>query len=139
MNASEAYAAPLWPLAVYFLAVVALVVFMLTFSYLLGQRHTERRTGQPYESGVPVTGSARLRIDIKYYLLAIFFVIFDIEAAFLFAWAVAVREAGWAGYAEVVIFIAVLFAALVYLWRDGALDWGMPWRRHYRGRSREAG
>jgi NADH-quinone oxidoreductase subunit A len=69
----------------------------------------------------------------KFYLIAVFFVIFDVEAMFLFAWAIAFRELGWAGYIEAIIFIAVLGAALAYLWRLGALDWGPP--RHSTSRS----
>ncbi len=115
---------PLWPLAAYFIVVLVLVTVVLVLSYILGQRHHERGTGIPYESGMLPTGSARLRFDVKYYLVAMFFVIFDLEAVFLFAWGVAFRELGWAGYAEVLVFIAVLVAALAYLWKLGALDWG---------------
>jgi NADH-quinone oxidoreductase subunit A len=115
---------PLWPLAVYVAAIVAIVAAMIGFSYVLGQRHRERATAEPYESGIVSTGTARVRFDIKFYLVAVFFLIFDLEAAFLYAWAVAVRETGWPGYVGVLIFIGVLGAALVYLWRLGALDWG---------------
>ncbi len=114
----------LWPLVVYFLAVLFLVTAILVVSYLLGQRHEEPTTGQVYESGVPPTGSARLRFPIDFYLVAMFFVIFDVESIFIFAWAIAWRDLGWAGYIEVLIFIGILLAALVYLWRIGALDWG---------------
>ncbi len=114
----------LWPLAVYAAAVIVLVAGMLGVSYVLGQRHHERETGDPYESGIVSTGSARVRLSVKFYLVAMFFVIFDLEAVFLFAWAVAARELGWAGYAEALVFIGILVAALVYLWRSGALDWG---------------
>ncbi len=116
----------LWPFWVYLLAVLVLVVTMLVLSWLLGQRHEERATGTPYESGVVSTGSARLRFGAPFYLIAVFFVIFDLEAAFIFAWAVAVRGVGWAGFAEAVVFIGVLVAALVYLWRVGALDFAAP-------------
>jgi NADH-quinone oxidoreductase subunit A len=112
----------LWPFALYFFAVVALVGVMLGLSFLLGERHRERATGQPYESGMPVTGSARLRFDVRFYLIAVFFVIFDLEAVFIFGWAVDLRELGWPGYVEIVIFIGVLLAGLVYLWRLGALE-----------------
>jgi len=95
---------------------------MLLLSWLLGQRHNERATGEPYESGMPTTGSARLRLSAKFYLVGLIFVIFDLEAAYLFAWAVAAREVGWAGYIEAMVFIGILAAALVYLWRVGALD-----------------
>jgi NADH-quinone oxidoreductase subunit A len=129
-TAPDSPAAPAtWPLAVYFAAVVVIVAGMLSLSYVLGEKHRQRTTGEPYESGMPPTGSARLRFDVKFYLVATFFVVFDLEAVFLFAWAVAARELGWAGYVEVVIFIGVLLAALVYLWRIGALDWGSKPRK----------
>jgi len=115
---------PLWPLGVYFVAAVVLIAALLTFSYFLGERHRGRATGEPFEAGVPVTGSARQRLTAKFYLVAMFFVIFDLEAVFIIAWALAARTLGWAGYIEIVIFIGVLLAALVYLWRIGALDWG---------------
>ena len=113
----------LWPLAVYSLAVIVLVTVVIALSYFLGQRHRDRATNEPYESGIAATGSARVRFDVKFYLIAMFFVIFDVEAVFIFAWAVALYEVGWAGYMEMLIFIGVLFAGLVYLWRMGALEW----------------
>jgi len=118
----------LWPLGVYGAIVIALVVALLGLSALLGQRHRERATGLPYESGVASTGSARLRFGARFYLLAVFFVIFDLEAAFIFAWAVALREIGWSGYIEGVVFVGVLLAALTYLWRIGGLDFVTPHR-----------
>ncbi len=121
----------LWALGVYFGLVLFLVTAMLVVSYLLGQRHHENATGVPYESGIVSAGSAHVRLSAKFYLVAMFFVIFDLEAAFIFAWAVAGRELGWSGYWEIVIFAGVLLAALVYLWRLGALDWSSI-RRHTR-------
>lgn len=97
---------------------------MIFLSYFLGQHHRERSTGDPYESGMVSTGTARILFNVKFYIVAMLFVIFDLEVIFIFAWAVALRELGWAGYIEVLVFIGVLFAALVYLWREGALDWG---------------
>ncbi len=122
----------LWPLAVYLAIISLLVGAMLGLSFVLGQRHDDRATGSPYESGILSEGSARVRISVKFYLVAMFFVIFDLEAVFIFAWAIAVRETGWAGYAEMLVFIAVLLATLAYLWRVGALDWRQ-------GNSRTAG
>lgn len=113
----------LWPLAIYLVVVSMLVVAMLGLSFVLGQRHHDRATGSPYESGILSQGSARVRLSAKFYLVAMFFVIFDLEAVFIFAWAVSVRETGWSGYAEAALFIAVLLATLAYLWRVGALDW----------------
>jgi NADH-quinone oxidoreductase subunit A len=116
--------APVWPLAVYLVAIVLLTAAVLVISALLGERHKERATGEPFESGILPTGSARLHFSAKFYLIAMFFVIFDLEAVFIFAWAVAVPELGWSGYWEILFFIVILIAALIYLWRLGALDWG---------------
>jgi NADH-quinone oxidoreductase subunit A len=113
----------LWPLGLYLVIVVMLVVAMLGLSFVLGQHHHNRATGTPYESGILSQGSARVRLSARFYLVAMFFVIFDLEAVFIFAWAVAVRETGWPGYLEALIFIGVLMATLLYLWRVGALDW----------------
>jgi NADH-quinone oxidoreductase subunit A len=134
LEPSTVNAAPLWPLAVYFAAVVVLVAGMIGLSYVLGEHHKDRATGEPYESGIVSTGSARVRLSAKFFLVAIFFVVFDLEAVFIFAWAVAARELGWVGYAEVVVFIAVLLAALIYLAREGALDWGPTRRKPLRSR-----
>jgi NADH-quinone oxidoreductase subunit A len=116
---------PLWPFVVYCAAVLALVASMLGVSSLLGQRHQDRDTDTPYEAGVAPTGSARLRFAAPFYLVALFFVIFDLEAVFLFAWAIAARALGWSGYVDMVLFMGVLAAALLYEWRLGVLDgWG---------------
>ncbi len=114
----------IWPLAVYFAAAVALIALMIGLSYMLGQQHRDRATGEPYESGMVPTGSAWMQFDVKYYLVAMFFVIFDLEALFIFAWAVSLREVGWAGFIEALIFIVILVAGLAYVWSMGALDWG---------------
>jgi len=119
----------LWVLGLYFLVVLFLVASMLAVSFVLGQRHKEPATGSPYESGILSEGSARIRLAAKFYLTALFFVIFDLEAVFIFAWAVAARELGWTGYVELAVFVAILVAALTYLWRLGALDWSPRSRR----------
>ncbi len=121
----------LWALGIYFVLVLLLVIAMLVVSYLLGQRHHEHATDSPYESGIVSAGSAHVRLSAKFYLVAMFFVVFDLEAAFIFSWAIAGHELGWRGYWEMVIFIGVLVVALVYLWRLGALDWYVV-RRHTR-------
>jgi NADH-quinone oxidoreductase subunit A len=114
----------LWPLAVYFGAVLLLAAFMIVASWLLGpRRRMEPATRQPYESGIKPTGSAWIRFDVKYYLIAMFFVIFDVESIFVFAWAVALRPSGWQGFIEMSVFIGFLLAGLAYVWRMGALDW----------------
>jgi NADH-quinone oxidoreductase subunit A len=116
----------IWPLVVYFVLIMALMLGLLAVTHVLGERHRAGQADAPFESGIVSTGSARLRLSARYYLIAMFFVIFDVEALFVFAWAVAFRELGWSGYIEMAVFIGVLLAALAYLWRLGALDWGSP-------------
>ncbi len=124
---------PVWPLLLYFVAIVALVALMLGISYVLGTRHGAKAKSQPFESGIVSVGSARLRFPAKFYLVAMLFVIFDVETVFITAWAISFRYVGWAGYIEILVFIGILIAALVYLWRIGALDWG-PSRKRGAGR-----
>ena len=119
----------LWPIVVYFIIVLILVGAMLGLSYVLGQRHNDPATGEPYESGIVSEGSAHVRLSVKFYLLAMFFVIFDLEAVFIFSWAVAGRDLGWPGYWEALIFTSLLLITLAYLWRLGALDWGTSGHR----------
>jgi len=114
------------PFLVYSLSVVAVLAATLTVAWLLGSRtrHT-RATDMPFESGVvPVGSASQLRLSVEFYLVAMFFVIFDLEAIFIFAWAVAFYDVGWPGYLGAAVFIGVLLVALVYEWRSGALDWG---------------
>lgn len=120
---------PLWPLVVYFFAVVALVLIILGLSSLLGERSKmQRATIEPFESGVVSVGSAQVPVSVEFYLVAMFFVIFDLETVFIFAWAVAFYELGWYGYFAVAIFVLVLVIALIYEWKSGALDWGVKTR-----------
>lgn len=117
-----------WTLGLYTAVVIALVATMLAISWLLGQRHIERATNDPYESGIAPTGGARLRLSVGFYPVAVAFVVFDVEAAFLFTWAIAARDLGWAAYAEAMSFVGVLGCALVYLWRRHTLEWGLAGR-----------
>lgn len=111
------------PFFTYAAAVFLLVMVMLGLSYVLGQRARAPNKDLPFESGIVSVGSAQFRTSVHFYLTAILFIIFDLEVVFLFAWAVVVREAGWPGFIEITVFISILTAALVYLWRIGALDW----------------
>jgi NADH-quinone oxidoreductase subunit A len=111
------------PFLFYTACVLLLVFTMLGLSYLLGQRVSQPGKNLPFESGIISVGSAQFKISVHFYLTAILFIIFDLEVVFLFAWAVVVREAGWPGFVEITVFIVILTAALVYLWRIGALDW----------------
>jgi NADH-quinone oxidoreductase subunit A len=122
----------LWALGVYFLLLVFVIGVILLVSWLLGPRHREPATGSPYEGGILSEGSARVRLSARFYLIAMFFVVFDLEAVFIYSWAVAAQELGWTGYWEIFIFIGVLAVALAYLWKLGALDWN-PRSRSPRG------
>ncbi len=111
-------------LAGYLVAVVALVGFLMVLTHLLGERHSERGMRVPYESGVLPVGTARLRFPADFYLIAMFFVVFDVSAIYLFAWAVAARDLGWGGYAAILLFMLETVLGLAYIWRMGAFDWG---------------
>ena len=113
-----------WPFLVYAGLAFAIVGIMLGLSWVLGERHTGKTTGEPYESGIPVTGNARLRFSSHFYLIAMFFVIFDLDAAFVIAWAVSFRELGLPGYLGIAVFIIILLAVLVYELGIGALNFG---------------
>jgi NADH-quinone oxidoreductase subunit A len=114
----------LWPLLLYAGLVVFLLSAILTLSYFLGQHHKERATDLPYEGGIQQSGSARLRFSAQFYLVAMLFVIFDVEAVFLMLWALGFYELGWPGYIGASIFIAQLVVVLIYEWGIGALDIG---------------
>jgi len=128
----------LWLLLVYFLFAAVLTSSVLLLTHRLGGHHDERATHDPYESGVLPTGSARLRLAAEFYLVAMFFVIFDLESVFIFAWAVAVRELKWVGYFEILVFVVVLAATLYYLWRVGGLDWRTERQKQALARRRRA-
>lgn len=119
-------AAGIWPLITYFILAALLLAAVMGLSYLSGERHTRPAADEPFESGIVAVGSGRPRLSAGFYLIAMFFVIFDAEALFLYAWAIALREVGWAGYIEALIFIVILLCALAYIWRLGALDWARP-------------
>ena len=92
-------------------------------SRVLGPRNPTPEKQAPYECGMPAVGDARERQSIRFYLVAMIFLLFDIEVAFLYPWALALRSLGWVGYLQVVLFTAVLCAGYIYVWRKGALDW----------------
>jgi NADH-quinone oxidoreductase subunit A len=119
----------LWPWLVYSLFVVLSIAGMLITSYVLGQRHSETDTAVPYESGITPTFSARLRFPVNFYIVAMLFIIFDLESVFIIAWAIVAKELGWAGFIEASLFIVILGIALLYLWRVKALDFGPSAKR----------
>lgn len=122
-------ATALWPAMLYAALVAVIAAALLVVSHLLGERSRHGDDTTPYESGIKPAGPLPRRLSVEFYQVALFFVIFDLEAVFIFAWAVSARQLGWAGYIEILVFVALLFAGLVYLWRVGALDWGAAGRR----------
>ncbi|MGA2406773.1 MAG: NADH-quinone oxidoreductase subunit A [Bacteroidales bacterium] len=115
---------PFWPFIVFAIVVIFLIGIMIGLSYILGERHKEKTTDEPFESGIPPTGDARLRFSSGFYLIAMFFVIFDLDAAFIMLWAVSFRELGLHGYIGILIFIGLLIVLLIYELSIGALDFG---------------
>jgi NADH-quinone oxidoreductase subunit A len=106
-------------------ALIAMVVAggMLGASYLLGKKVPSRAKGTPYECGIQPTGSARERFSVKFYLVAMLFILFDIEAIFLYPWAVVYRELKWVAFIEMLVFIVLILSGFFYIWKKGAIDW----------------
>jgi len=119
----------IWPFIAFAAIVIALIGIMIGLSYVLGERHMEKTTDEPFESGIPPTGDARLRFSSSFYLIAMFFVIFDLDAAFIMLWAVSFRELGLPGYIGILIFIGILMILLIYELSIGALDFGPNGKR----------
>ncbi len=113
-----------YDVAIYSLVSVTLIGGLLLAAWWLGDKRTSAAKRMPYESGVAPSGSARLAWPVPFYLVAIFFIVFDVEAAFIFTWAVAWDLLGIAGLVQITVFITILFAGLVWLWLKGGLDWG---------------
>jgi NADH-quinone oxidoreductase subunit A len=96
----------------------------ILLSRLLGPRNPTPEKAAPYECGMPPVGDARERQSVKFYLVAMIFLLFDIEVAFLYPWAMALRDLGWNGFVQVVLFMLILTAGYAYIWRKGVLEWG---------------
>jgi NADH-quinone oxidoreductase subunit A len=96
----------------------------VVLSSVLGPRKPSAEKLAPYECGMPPVGDARERQSVKFYLVAMIFLLFDIEVAFLYPWAMALRDLGWGGFVQVVLFMTLLLFGYIYVWRKGALDWG---------------
>ncbi len=113
-----------FPLALAFGLAGILAVALVGLASLLGPRHPSRVKSGPFECGSEPVGSARERFGVKFYLVALLFIVFDVEAVFVYPWAVLLKELGWAGYVEMAIFAFTLVVGLAYVWKKGALDWG---------------
>lgn len=125
------------PFLVYAIIALGITVIMIVLSHFLGERHNERTTDEPYESGIPPTGSARLRFSSHFYLIAMFFVIFDLDAAFIMAWAVSFRELGLPGYLAMLVFILIFVVVLIYELGIGALNFGPDGKKILRSKFKD--
>ena len=111
------------PLLIHLLVAMGLAGAILLLSRFVGQRRPTRAKLQPYECGVQPTGDAREPFSVKFYLVAMVFILFDVEAIFLYPWAYVYRELRWFGFVEMLLYILILLAGYIYLWKKGALDW----------------
>ncbi|PLX85522.1 MAG: NADH-quinone oxidoreductase subunit A [Desulfuromonas sp.] len=123
-------------LGLYGAIAVFLIGVLLFLAWFLGHKTRSEAKGQPYESGILPSGVARLGEPVPFYLVAIFFIVFDVEAVFIVSWAVAYDLLGWAGFWQITFFIVILFFGLLYLWKMGGLDWGPSAERKARPRGR---
>jgi len=120
---AESYLRPYLPLAIFGVLVVGTGAAMLGLSRLAGPRRPSRAKAEPYECGVPLFSDARRQFSVKFYLVAILFVLFDIESLFLIPWAVSYRSLGFAAMLEMLFFVAVLVLGFAYAWKRGGLEW----------------
>ena len=119
-------------LGLYVAIAVLLILLLLFLAWWLGHKTHSQVKGEPYESGVAPSGEARLSEPVPFYLVAIFFIVFDVEMIFVVSWAVAWDILGWPGFLNVAFFILILFVGLVHLWKTGGLDWGPGAHRRQR-------
>ena len=111
------------PIIILFFIAEGFVFVTIGISYLIGPRKSGEVKLSPYECGMPPIGSPRERFSIKFYLIAVLFIIFDIEAVFLYPWAVLFKKLGMIGFVEMMVFIVILLVGYVYVWKKGALEW----------------
>ena len=115
-------------LIIYGCLVLLFIASQLFLAAWLGEKKPSLEKMRPYECGVIPTGTARLRYPVPFYLVAIFFLIFDVEGAYIFTWAVIYREMGWPGLLQMSFFIVLLLVGLFYIWKNGGLDWRVTWK-----------
>jgi NADH-quinone oxidoreductase subunit A len=122
----ESYTELYFPVLVQALVAMGLAAGLLTASYLLGKRVRNKIKDTPYESGITPTGDARQRFSVKFYLVAMLFILFDIEAIFLYPWVVVYRELKMFAFVEMLVFVVLILSGFFYIWKKGALDWAEP-------------
>ena len=117
-------------LAMFGFMTLALVIALLLLSSWLGEKKPNPEKLRPYECGIIPTGSARFPYPVAFYLIAAFFLIFDVEAAYIFSWAIAFDRLGWSGWLQISFFIVILLISLFYIWKKGGLEWGSAARKN---------
>lgn len=111
------------PILVFLIIGLFMGVIMLVLGFLLGPRRPDAEKASPYECGFEAFEDARMKFDVRYYLVAILFIIFDLEIAFLFPWGVVLDQIGWTGFWAMMVFLGLLTVGFVYEWKKGALEW----------------
>ena len=122
----KSYTEVYFPVLVQALVAMALAAGLLTTSFVLGKRVRNKIKDTPYESGITPTGDARQRFSVKFYLVAMLFILFDIEAIFLYPWVVVYRELKMFAFVEMLVFVILILSGFFYIWKKGALDWAEP-------------
>jgi NADH-quinone oxidoreductase subunit A len=117
------YFARYLPLLLHILAVAIVASAIVTLSWILGKRRPTRAKLSPYECGMVPVGDARERFSVKFYLVAMLFILFDVEAVFLYPWAVILRDLKMFGFWEMMVYIAIVLVGFFYVWKKGVLDW----------------
>ncbi len=111
------------PVLIFIIIGFAIGAVMMGMGFMLGSRSPDSEKDSPYECGFEAFEDARMKFDVRYYLVAILFIIFDLEIAFLFPWAVALGEIGMVGFVAMVVFLGILVVGFIYEWKKGALEW----------------
>ncbi len=119
------YFARYLPLLLHFGIATARASAIVILSWFVGQHKPNRAKLSPYECGVPPVGDARERFSVKFYMVAMLFILFDVEAVFLYPWAVVLRELKMFGFWEMIVYIGIFLVGLFYVWKKGVLDWGL--------------
>ena|SRR5581483_3599013 len=117
------YFARYLPLLIHFLLALGLASAIVALSWIFGPHRPNRAKLQPYECGIVPTGDARQRFSVKFYLVAMLFILFDVEAVFLYPWAILLRELKMFGFWEMLVYIGIVLVGFFYIWKKGALDW----------------
>jgi len=124
MNTSNPWEPGLFSLIIYTLLVFLLMAAFLFLSGWLGEKKRNPEKSRPYECGIIPTGTTRFPYPVAFYLVATFFLIFDVEAAYIFSWSIAFDRLGWKGWLQISFFIFILLIGLFYIWKKGGLEWG---------------